>query len=83
MAAEDWNGLDTIFDRELALIGRLARQGDRFNPQVIARAEGVRDRYRQLAQILAQRHGVMAQEMHRVRQARRHTFAVQKAYRTS
>jgi len=80
LGREDWQGLAQLFERECALISQLARQPDRVEPLIAARANTLRERYRELDLELSRRRKSIDQELIQLREVGQRTQGVHAAY---
>jgi hypothetical protein len=83
-ALADWEALSRLFDRELALLSRLAtaaeHEGAQDDPELKRRAGTLRSRYQRRAQSLAHASAALVEERDAIELSRRRSRAVSSAY---
>lgn len=87
VALADWETLSRLFDRELALLSRLATvvesEGAANDPELKRRAGALRSRYDRRAQTLTRAAAALAEERDAIQASRRRNRAVRSTYAKS
>jgi hypothetical protein len=87
VALGDWPALSHLFDRELALITRLAtaaeQEGAAHDPEIRERAAALQQRYQHRTRTLNTAADALREEQRSLHEVRRRTRAISRAYITS